>query len=95
MGFSAAIAAVAVGSMVYGAHEQNKARKEEEKQTAAARDQLEAVKRQISAEDAASPMPDPNDQKRAKRRSISEQMRRRGRSSTVLTGDSTVGDPLG
>ncbi len=41
------------------------------------------------------PMPDIKGNKDAKRRSIAEQMRRRGRSSTILTGDSTVGDPLG
>jgi cation transport ATPase len=96
MGFSALVAAAVVGgSMLYGASEQRKARKAEEKQTDLARQELEAVQRQVSAEDAATPMPDPKDQKRAKRRSIAEQMRRRGRSSTMLTGDSTVGDPLG
>lgn len=97
MGFSAAVAAAVVigGSMAYGAREQRKARKAEEEQTELARQELEAVQRQIAVESQAKPMPDPQDQKRAKRRSIADQMRRRGRASTVLTGDSTVGDPLG
>lgn len=99
MGFSAAVAAAVVigGSMAYGAREQRKQRQEEERQTEAERARLEAVQRQITAESVASPMPDadPMAQRRAKRRSISEQMRRRGRASTILTGDGTTSDPLG
>lgn len=94
MGFSAAAAAF-VGAMAYGAREQRKARQEEERQTGLERERLEAMQAQIAAQDAATQMPDPLAQRRARRRSITEQMRRRGRASTILTGDSTIGDPLG
>lgn len=99
MGFSAAIAAAAVigGSMAYGARQQRKMAQEEQRQTEAERQRVEAVQREITAETVASPMPVPDsqDQRRAKRRSIADQMRRRGRASTILTGDGPTSDPLG
>lgn len=97
MGVSAAIltGALVGGSMISSAREARKARQAEQEQTEIARRELEALQRQIAAESQAKPMPDPQDQRRAKRRSIAEQMRRRGRASTMLAGDSTVGDPLG
>lgn len=98
MGFSAAIAigATIAASAAYGAREQRKARKAEEEQTEVERQRLEAEKAAIAAESAAKPMPDPEAQKRGRRRTIADQMRRRrGRQSTMLTGDGGVGDPLG
>jgi hypothetical protein len=95
MGISAAVIG---GSLLLGANEQRKARKDAERAAAEERAAVEALQREIKAEAAApeAAMPSPNDAatKAAKRRSITAQMRRRGRASTILTGD-PVSDPIG
>jgi hypothetical protein len=93
MGVSAAVAAVAtVGSAAVQQDSSRKARHSAEDQAKAEREQL--------AQLAAQPenvIPTADDQavKDARRRSITAQLRRRGRASTILTGDSSVGDTLG
>lgn len=95
MGVSAVVAAAAVvGGLTI--NEQRKQRKQAEQAAEQERQTIESLQREIQAEASASPMPVADDAtaKRAQRRSITSQMRRRGRQSTILTGNPT-GDPLG
>ena len=99
MGVSAAILAPAalatVGAAAVSgglqASEMRKARKQAERLAAEERARIEALQRE-----AESPMPlaDDEEVRRARRRSITSQMRRRGRQSTILTSDAS-GDRLG
>lgn len=97
MGVSAVVAAAAVvGGLTV--NEQRKQRKQAEQAAEQERQTIESLQREIQAEaaqpEAAMPVPDDANAKRAQRRSITSQMRRRGRQSTILTGNPT-GDPLG
>lgn len=94
MAVSATIAAVAtVGTAIVQQDSARKARHSAEDQAKAEREQLAQLAAQpenvIPEADSASV----ND---ARRRSITAQLRRRGRASTILTGDSaSAGDTLG
>jgi hypothetical protein len=93
----AATGAVLIGgSLALGAREQRKARKDAQAAAEEERRSVEALQREIQAESEATPMPTANDSdvRRARRTSIAQQMRRRGRRSTILTSDATA-DPLG
>lgn len=69
-----------------------KARNQAKDQAAAEREQLA----QLAAKpEALIPSPDDASVKDARRRSITAQLRRRGRAGTILTGDSAGSDSLG
>jgi len=97
MGFSAAIVvgAVVAGAQVYSAYEQHQDAKDARKQA----EDLAAQQRQSLAALQAEPTPvipiADEQAKKARRRSITDQLRRRGRSSTILTGQSGPSDSLG
>lgn len=93
MAVSAGIAAfAAVGTAVVQNDQARKARHSAEDQAKAEREQLA----QLAAEpEPVIPTPDDATVKDARRRSITAQLRRRGRSSTILTGDSGGSDALG
>jgi len=84
--------------MLIGASQQRKMRKAAEEAARKERQAVEAMQREIQAEaeqpDKAMPTPDDDASRRAKRRSLSSFSRRRGRQSTILTGD-VAGDTLG
>lgn len=94
-----AISALVVTGVAVGASavEARKARKSAERQAELERQQIEAMQREIQAEANKSPMPTPDDAaaRSARRRSIAGMSRRRGRASTILTGDTGTGDALG
>lgn len=95
MGISGAIIAGAmVGSAVVGAREQRKARQAAEEQARLERESIEALQRELAASEKPMPTPDDDAARRARRRSISGYARRRGRQSTILTGD-VSSDSLG
>ena len=87
--------AIVVGATVakgaVDAHEARKTRKSAEEQAAAEREQLAQL---ANVEEPVIPDADDESVKTARRRSISAQLRRRGRDSTILTGD-TTSDTLG
>lgn len=84
-----AIASAAAGA--YGVVQQQSAKKDAKRAADDQQKALEALQREE-----APTMPDADAQARARRRSISAQLGRRGRASTILTsGDSSGGDPLG
>lgn len=94
MGVSAiyVAAAATVASSVYQGKQARDARKDAERQA--------ELERQALAELQAEPeptLPGPDDDaaRRGRRRSITAQMRRRGRASTILTGQSSNADALG
>lgn len=90
MGMSA-FAIISTALAAKGYMDQQKAAKEAKKAAEDQKVQLEALQREE-----APTMPDADAQAKARRRSISAQLGRRGRASTILTsGDSTTGDPLG
>lgn len=83
-----AIASAAAGA--YGVVQQQSAAKDAKRQAEQQQQALEAMKREPQ-----SAMPDPDAQERARRRSISAQLGRRGRASTILTSGTTGSDALG
>lgn len=93
MGYSAAVIAAATVYNTYESDRQaKKTRKSAENQAAAEREQLA----QLAAQpETVIPEADDASTKDARRRSISAQLRRRGRAGTILTGDSSAGDTLG
>jgi TRAP-type C4-dicarboxylate transport system substrate-binding protein len=97
MGISGAIigGAIIAGSAV-SAREQRKARQAAERAAEEERQAIEALQREVQAEANKAPMPVPDDDaaRRARRRSVSGLARRRGRQSTILTGD-VSSDSLG
>ena len=90
MAASAAIASAVIGGIgtlnAMGAREDAKAQAAQQREALAA---LEAKDTPV--------LPDPNDEasRKARQRSISSQMRRRGRSSTILTNQEAGSDALG
>lgn len=84
--------AAAASAATTQAVESRKTRKSAEEQAALERQALADLK-----DDPAPVIPTGDDEatRRARRRSVSSLAQRRGRQSTILTGDSTVGDPLG
>lgn len=97
MGISAGIAVFA-GASVYSARQSRKARQDAERAAHEEREAIRAMQREIQAEAAeankAIPTPDDDASRRARRRSMSSYSRRRGRQSTMLTGD-VSSDSLG
>ncbi len=95
MGFTAA-AVVIGGATVYSADQQRKAAHSAADRQREEQARLEALQKEIAASEAANPMPTPDDQaqRRARQRAVADYARRRGRSSTILTGNPT-GDSLG
>lgn len=93
MAVSAAIGlgTAAIGGQAYAAKRGRDQRKKAEAQSALER---EALAEAMAEPEPVMPLPDDEAARRARRRSIAGQMRRRGRASTILT-DSTIGDPLG
>lgn len=93
MGVETALLAVAAVS-AYGAYEQRQdakeARKQAERQAALDREAIAALKAEPTPA-----MPTSADARRARRTSIAEQMRRRGRASTILTDSTESSDVLG
>lgn len=85
-------AAVTAGSAVSQHRDAKKAREEAERQAAEQREALAALE---SEPEVAMPTGDDEATRRARRRSISAQLRRRGRQSTILTGDDSSGTALG
>ncbi len=81
-------AAVGAGTAVYSATESRKSRKQAELDAAKERDSLAALQQE---KEAAIPSADSDAVRRARRRSIASMTRRKGRQSTILTGDTTSG----
>lgn len=93
MGAAAAIVASAIFGTIVGVSESEKARKSSKK---AAKAQTEALEQLTEQAEEVEPIPLADDEAAdaARRRSVSEQIRRRGRQSTILTGP-TQSSPLG
>jgi len=92
MGISAAIAmGVSAAAATYSTLEARKARKDAERQAALERDALADLQQEPEP---VIPLADDITVKQTRRRSIASQMRRRGRSSTILT-DTGAADVLG
>lgn len=70
---------------ILGATQQASSRQAASREAAAQRDALAALAKKTVN------MPDPDAQERARRRSISMQLARRGRASTILTGGGDAG----
>lgn len=94
MGVSAMFAVAAVGAAAAVDQHQSakQARKTAEEQAALERQSLADLQ---AEEKPVIPLGDDAATKRARRRSIASQMQRRGRQSTILTGDTTTSDTLG
>lgn len=92
MGLTAGIVAAGIGAAagVNQGLEARKARKSAEAQAAAEREALAALQQEPEP---VMPVPDDKAMRDARRRSISSQMRRRGRASTLLS--ESGGDGLG
>lgn len=93
MGVSAAWTVAAVmGASAVDQHQQaSAARRQAERNAATQRDALAALQQEGEP---AIPLPDDAEVRRSRRRSITAQMRRRGRASTILT-DTGASDSLG
>lgn len=92
MGISAAVAVgVSAFSAIQGADDARRARHSAED---AAEEQKKAIEELQAKPQPVVPVADDKAMRDARRRSIAEQMRRRGRQSTMLT-DSGAGDTLG
>lgn len=92
MGISAlVVVGAAAGASAY---ESRKARKSAEREAERERQQIEAMQREAEV---GMPTPDDDAARRARRRSMAGYSRRRGRQSTILTGDGSAGvsDALG
>lgn len=85
-------AIVGAGATAYGALQSREARKDAERQAAQQREALAALEAEPVP---AVPTPDDDASKRARQRSISAQLRRRGRASTILTNQDSGSDALG
>lgn len=79
-----------VGALSY--LDQREARKDAERQAAQQREAIAALEAQPAP---TMPVADDEASKRARQRSISAQLRRRGRSSTILTNPDAGSDALG
>ena len=88
---AAVVAGAAVVNTGVQAYEGRKARKSAENQAALEREQMASL---AAKPEPVIPEANDDDTRRARRRSISAQLRRRGRGSTILTQDS-ASDTLG
>lgn len=88
----ALVAGAALGAASYS--ENRKARKDAERQAAEQREALAAAEAEATKNKPAMPVADDEATQRARKRSITAQLRRRGRASTILTSPEG-GDALG